>query len=484
MDGFGNINWWGFSPSIDLIENVETNQISDELNILIVNSGDQRHILNTITSLPKYAKIKKVNFYIYEKMLEIYARDFLLLSLVFEHPTRRGIQEKTELFLEIYGNLLIREFTSSYIQTKSNDFIKYITDWEILQKTNLKIFDFNSLKFNERDFLEGIFKFWRLKLTPEQFPVGKCWEYRLRTYFGVRYDSRSNGYDWDFAMKLSDRPNTAIINNRIYAKWRETGIAFELRDSTYDTANKTLASGMIFDDPRGDKTSRRGFFGDIIIGPFLSYGIESKNKDFFKKQNEIYRFTSLDIARDNVSNYMSAVLEQNGFDLKNTHKNLTDKVNGLKIQEIIEEDEENGEIETNLETKATDEDEYITINNIKISFLPLSVFQDFIQKTKYDSFFDVVYFSNSGSVHFNKSIKKILKPNAIVIFETVKYMIELSNEQIKTFSDRLKQIAQENNFKDLNKYDDYLKEEKKVGENNSNKVKLESLNHLIFKNIC
>jgi len=236
MDGFGNINWWGYSPSIDLLENFDFKLFNpeniNELNVLLVNAGDQRHILHTIAALKNYSQIKKINFYVYDKMLELYARDFLLISLACEHPSRRGLQEKTELFLDIYGNLFTREFTSNYIETKSNEFIKYITDLDYLQKTNLNIFDFSQLKYKERDFLENIFKFWRLKLKqPDQYPVDKCWDYRLRTYFGVRYDTRSNSYDWDFSMKLIDRPNTAIINNKIYSRWRETGIAFDLRDS-------------------------------------------------------------------------------------------------------------------------------------------------------------------------------------------------------------------------------------------------------------
>jgi len=325
MDGFGNINWWGFSPSVNLLESYDLNKTDkNELNVLLVNSGDQRHILHTIAMLKNYPKIKKVNFYVYDKMLELYARDFLLISLAIEHPSQRGIQEKSELFLEIFGNLFTREFTSTYIQTKANDFIKYITDLDHLQQTNLKLFDFSLLKYKERDFLEGIFKFWRLKIDLEKFPIDKCWEYRLRTYFGVRYDSRSNAYDWDFSMKIIERKNAGIINNRIYSRWRESGIAFDLRDSNYVSANKTLASGLIFEDPsrNGDKTSRRGFFGDIIMGPYLAYGIESDNKNLFKKQNDIFTHTATEVARDNLCSYMTAILEQNGFDLKEYQTDL------------------------------------------------------------------------------------------------------------------------------------------------------------------
>lgn len=279
MDGFGNINWWGFSPSLDLLkfhkDIIGTSNSEDEyLNVLLVSAGDQRHIFETIANRAKHGNKKKIRFFVYEKMLELYARHFLLLNLAIEHPSKRGIQEKTELYLEIFGNILLRDHTSQLVQAKANEFVKCITDFDYLEKAGLDLFDFSLLKFKERDFLEGIFKFWRLKsqdISKDPFQAEKCWDIRLRTYFGTRFDTRSNAYDWDYNMKLADRSNCLIINNKVYSKWRDTGVGFELRDSNYDTPNRTLASGMVFNDPRnGDKTSRRGYFGDIIVGPFIS----------------------------------------------------------------------------------------------------------------------------------------------------------------------------------------------------------------------
>ena len=36
-----------------------------------------------------------------------------------------------------------------------------------------------------------------------------------------------------------------IIGNRNYNKWRETGVAYEIREGNYNVSNRTLASGMI-----------------------------------------------------------------------------------------------------------------------------------------------------------------------------------------------------------------------------------------------
>lgn len=34
--------------------------------------------------------------------------------------------------------------------------------------------------------------------------------------------------------------------------------------------------------------AKRGYWGDIIGSPYLAFGIESENKDLFKKSNGVY----------------------------------------------------------------------------------------------------------------------------------------------------------------------------------------------------
>lgn len=36
-----------------------------------------------------------------------------------------------------------------------------------------------------------------------------------------------------------------IINVHQYKNWRDTGVAFEVREADYDVPNKTMASGLI-----------------------------------------------------------------------------------------------------------------------------------------------------------------------------------------------------------------------------------------------
>jgi dynein assembly factor 3 len=322
-----------------------------------------------------------------------------------------------------------------------------------------------------------LFKYWRTK-GDETFPASKCWDVRLRAYFGTRYDSRANAYDWDFAMKLTDRKNASIINNRIYSRWRESGVAYEIRDAAYDRANKTLASGAVFNDPRiGEKTSRRGYFGDILVGPFISYGIESADNDLFKKQNDTFKFTSLDVARANLNKLMEGIARLGGFQSNYEKLNFSSEA---KIVEIAEEEKEKTESENEKSKTSEDSLDYLKLDNCKITFLPLSAIQDFVQKSKYDGFFDVVYFSNSGSVHMSKGLTKIFRPKSLVLFETARFMIEMKNEQINSFSERLKQIAQECNLVDLNKTDE-TKPTKNKDSSEQERVPIEPMDYFVFK---
>ena len=458
MDGLGNINWWGFSPSIDFqaIINDLNDKNKTELNILIAGAGDPRHIIKTISSKIKTTTKKLIRFYVYDCRLDLYARTFLLLSLALESPSRHGIQEKTELFMEIFGNLHVRDQTAQFIKTTSNDFIKYITDFDVLKEANLSCFDFSLLKFKERDFLEGIFKFWRLDcMNPTVFPAKTCWDLRLRTLLKTRYDTRSNTYDWDFAMKLLERQNAGIIHKKIYSTWRDTGNAFELRDANYNCPNLTLASATVFDNPNSlDKAVRRGYFGDIVIGPFICYGIESENQDYFKKANDQYRFTSVDVSKANLTKMMESIMKQKGLKIEETADDaLSRNISELTIEEINEDTVEVDANKTeNDEKKNVDEKPYLDFSDeLKIIFLPLSAFeQELVNKTRFENHFDLAYFSNYGFKYFNMNLmKKILRKNVetAIIFETAKYMIELDNEKINNFSQHLIQTANENKLR-------------------------------------
>uniref|UniRef100_A0A8C4Q253 Dynein axonemal assembly factor 3 n=1 Tax=Eptatretus burgeri TaxID=7764 RepID=A0A8C4Q253_EPTBU len=298
-EGLGAITWWGFSPAKDLQK--EADRVLEgkatvdggpsELSILMVGAGDSRHLLSTICQAQRWPK-RKLAFYIVENNLEVLARHMLFLILMLESPKRMGLQEKTEMFLELFGNTLIRSSTVSYLSETANFLIRAVTDPEFL-RLMLPCFNITALKFKERDQLEAIFKFWK---NPDRgvFPIDKFWDARLRRYLGVRYDSRFGAYDWDLMMKLHDR-GAKLISNREYTRWREKGIAFEPREGIFEEANKSLASGLLLMH-NGERRSARGYWGDIVTGPFVSFGIETEEENLKKTCNGVFVNTAQDIS--------------------------------------------------------------------------------------------------------------------------------------------------------------------------------------------
>ncbi|KAK4468703.1 hypothetical protein MN116_007883 [Schistosoma mekongi] len=287
IDSLGNITWWGFTPALNLVEclkNYCSSEVDtfDNVNILCVGMTDSRHILKTLScNLTEIDKFKTVivllfckfsdQFYVIESFHETYARMMLQLYTALEPSTRVNLQEKTEIYLEMFGNVLIRDVTYQYLINATNDLIKLVTNLSCL--ILLKFANLTHLKFKERDMLESILKFWRGNEIMK-FDAVKCWDYRLRKHLGTRYDAIPNVFDWDCSITLHDRKATTV-NTKEYAYWRQHGVAFKLREANYNVSNRSLASGRIFKNSAGDKGVYWGYWGDIICSPFLAFGIDT-----------------------------------------------------------------------------------------------------------------------------------------------------------------------------------------------------------------
>jgi dynein assembly factor 3 len=116
VEGFGSTTCWGFSPALDLAAVAPTPECS---NILVVGSGDLRHVLMTLAN-----STKPLHFYVAESSLELLARHMLFLTLASEPLDQLGLQERSELFLELYGNTLVRHQTSQWLSEKANQLIR------------------------------------------------------------------------------------------------------------------------------------------------------------------------------------------------------------------------------------------------------------------------------------------------------------------------------------------------------------------------
>jgi dynein assembly factor 3 len=125
--------WWGYSPALDLQdvwERYKCNKYENmrELNVLLIGAADGRHVLKTLAQAYRHENNVQINFYVYEASLDLVARQLMLLTIALEPPQELGLQEKTRLFLELYGNSLVRPATANFIARKAAQFVHMVTD--------------------------------------------------------------------------------------------------------------------------------------------------------------------------------------------------------------------------------------------------------------------------------------------------------------------------------------------------------------------
>ena len=82
----------------------------------------------------------------------------------------------------------------------------------------------------------------------------------------------------DYQMRLVDRGGGGISNLE-YKDFRTSGNAFNFaeEDEKFELPNNCLVSSLVTHQD-GDRLSRRGYWGEIITGPFITYGLEYKKE--------------------------------------------------------------------------------------------------------------------------------------------------------------------------------------------------------------
>ncbi|KAJ6654359.1 hypothetical protein lerEdw1_006952 [Lerista edwardsae] len=434
-NGFGTAAWWGFSPAFDLqavcletsVEHLQLSQDGiPELNILLVGSVDARHILKTMSQTHMWPQ-KKINFYVLENNLEALGRQLLFLSLAVEPPEKMGLQEKSEIFLELMGNTLVRSQTAAYLQEKSDLFIRYVTNLDF-QQAELPILDLSALKFKERDQLEGIFRFWR-NPDPRAFQIKQLWDLRLRQYLGTRYDSRRGVCDWDLTMKLHEH-GAKVIGSREFFHWRDTGVAFEMREAAYDVPNKTLASGRLLRH-KGEPVPARGYWGDIATGPYITFGIETEDASLLKTCNGLPTKSAQEISLHNVTAIFYGLSYHSHYDPPASSHEEENSVSLQGSSDCVKLDTTNGPPSS---------------DGVQVHFLPLSCLSELHHKGKYQQLFNLIFFSCS-MVHFLKpNLHLVSAPKATLIVELTKFLPDLRKEQVSEFVFRVASMVTEAGF--------------------------------------
>lgn len=442
-EGMGTSRLWGYGKALDLqdlddsvhcerdmVENTRDQILAkcrsqparDEFRCLIVGGVDARHIIKTIARSWRHPECK-IHFYIVESQAPVLVRQLLLLLLFMD--TERfecNHQEHAELFLELYGNLFLRERGSEVVSELAKAVSRCITDpsqtGSFCLSEGQNILDLSFLKHRERDDLEFVCNYWRdLKRA---FKADLLLDARYRAFYDRRYDSRENLIDWDYHMRL--KADVGIVHEKEHSQWRLRCNAFEFRDRAYSIPNRTMATvSELYDQQEGVKKLKWGYFSEIITGPFHAYSTDSEKKTFFQRANNVYSCRSQDVA---VYNVCSLLHEWNFGDLYESLSRITDALchNRIPKQSLINNDR------LQLHVMPCDINAVLQPSNKK--------FRDLASKK-----FDVVYLGSEYS-HLVPRLAPLLLERGKVVAESQKYNLGMTEDMVKAYNGKIITLAE------------------------------------------
>jgi dynein assembly factor 3, axonemal len=246
LNSIGFTNFWGVTPAYDILNKEYQNLLNDEeINIILTNTNDIRHILKTVSntfekiskenSINNKEKLPQINFYFYETFKENLCRSILFFHLI--HDRSISIRDRVEIFMEIYGNTLLSSRTADYLNNVYKNLINFVSGDKKYKGPLRNLIDLSQLTYKERDELVEIFSSYDLKI---KYDIEKYRDDRLRYMYKERYDNRDNVADWDYQMNLKNF--APIVKLRHYTDFRRSGVSFEMRIIKYNVPNRTLGS--------------------------------------------------------------------------------------------------------------------------------------------------------------------------------------------------------------------------------------------------
>ncbi|CCW61005.1 unnamed protein product [Phytomonas sp. EM1] len=252
----------------------------EAVSILLAGSADIRHILRTLASLRLREAQNVANgvtapmchIYIYEPSLRIHCRHLFFIQWLLDSMfSLEELEERVLMFLEIFGNSLLRDITAAQMRSVAQHLL---TSFDNEASPLSGLTNFSEMKLKEKDFIENQIRGWCKDST--QADIEAQWSQLVRQDMAERYDNRDNLIDWDYVFHLKDY--THFLKFPEYRVWRNTGVAFDVCHINprrgfqyeYTAPNKSL---FLFD--------RRGigvYHGDITNGPFFCFGALTENE--------------------------------------------------------------------------------------------------------------------------------------------------------------------------------------------------------------
>ncbi|VVC43332.1 Dynein assembly factor 3, C-terminal domain,Domain of unknown function DUF4470 [Cinara cedri] len=412
---------WGSSPCLDL---GAYGVGSGHIKILIISAGDTRHILQTLAKRYKYS-YSKIDIFIYEPVVEMYARHIQQIALALEPIDRFSLSYKVRTWMELYGNTLVKPSTNSYLIKKSAQLIDIITD-DTVRQFCLPIIQFDALKYKEKDCVENIFKYWK---NNKGFNITKMWDMRIRQNLGVRYDHRTNLFDWDLHMNLHRIDGGNRITHQEYIYWRSTGVAYTFLETDCTEPNYTFALALLKD---GDKITAMNYFGDILNGPFPSFGLDCEDKDMLNMGNMQPLKRSTDLTERNLTRMFYEIENQTSYEHNGTTDNLgiiITELPNIKIQEVL-----NTSNQTDVKSEHYPS---VYVGDVEIHFIPRTAMIDYPTFDRYKHFFDIMYCGHIYLEKMNANVTSMVKNEGTILMETRKFIVNYKEAQHNEFKQKL-----------------------------------------------
>ncbi|XP_066152007.1 dynein axonemal assembly factor 3 homolog [Euwallacea fornicatus] len=418
--------FWGITPALDLIkdlkESTENKNLPSVLNMLIVGGTDSRHVLQTLARRYRHdAESVQINFYLMEACMETVAKQLLLMYTAFQPKDSLGSEQKTRVFMELYGNTLVRQFTAKYLSHTANAMVNMITNYDYL---NQKM-DFLSLdiKYKERDYLENVVKFWGGK---DEFNIVDMWDRRIRKKLGVRYDSKMGVFDWDLHMRLHLAGARQICDQE-YRMFRLNGMAYSWLESEMARPNRSLVCGIL---QNGQQFAHYGYLGDMETGPFVTFGLECEDKSFLRNTNGQNFHRSTDVIERNLKQIFHEI--EHSIEYVHVKKNDLELGHAVLSHGKMVVDMRAPEV-TRKEVKSC-----IKLKNVSIKFLTLSLLKQMLYKESYWNFFNVVYFGHNYLRYFDREvIVKIMRESALLVVEHPLFKTQNRKKDLKEYAKKV-----------------------------------------------
>ncbi|ALC40876.1 CG17669 [Drosophila busckii] len=432
--------FWGLSSALDLYqEYLKAFKLSDEpaateapaeLNILLCGAADPRHVIKTLAKRYTHGSAPKLNIYMLDACVEIVARNMLLLGLALEPAESFSLLCKAHLFMDIYGNTLLRPSSHYYMATKGRTLLNIVCDEDKRQQL-APMLDIQGLKYKERDGLETAFSYWQPQ--KQIYDIKSYWEQRVRALLGTRFDHREGAFDWDLSMTLKNREAQQICSQE-YRYWRECGVAFVFPEYEHCKPNKTLAAGLV---PNGRSYVHRGYVGDIQTGPFCGFGLRSSEERMHNCVHGENDYRATDVTERNLLELFHELHTQTPYE---HDKSISRRYGCTKLlmTPLLTYNE------SDVHDKQQRYDQpWITFPHIQLHFLS-SVEMYELKKgaQRWQNFFDIAFMGYNYFSFLSKEFFGIMRLRSLFLLETKLLTVE-RNEQVKKFEEAAKKLLKD-----------------------------------------